>query len=280
MEKNEKNMVTKQLERLRRIEACLKHSDKIHLKEIARILEVSEMTVRRDLNSNAAHSFPLEYYGGYIRRGNPIFPNEIDQENEIVTVSHQLIDSKETSNQSPETNNYISSVASNFIEVNDVVFFDNCKLSADIIGSIPDHLEFTGVTASMNTFLALKNKPNCNAILQGGDYHAANDIFVSTSNDVIAPMFFQKMFIFADGVHDQYGITTSDILVSNIMNLVMHRSMKKYLILNKDAMNHIATYKIGDLIDFHYLISNDELPHKLEATCHEARLQVFTSNSN
>lgn len=278
MEKDKKNMVTKQLERLRRIEACLKHSDKIHLKEIARLLEVSEMTVRRDLNSNVAQSFPLEYYGGYIRRGNSIYSNDIAQEKEV-TVTSQVNNSKEDSSQSPKTNNYISSIASNFIEVNDVVFFDNCKLSADIIGSIPDHIEFTGVTASMNTFLALKNKPNCKAILQGGDYQSANDIFVSTSNDVITPMFFQKMFIFADGVHDQYGVTTSDILVSNITNLVMNRSMKRYLILNKEAMNQIATYKIGDLIDFHYLISEDELPHKLEVTCHEARLQVFALDS-
>ncbi|WP_261397011.1 DeoR family transcriptional regulator [Photobacterium rosenbergii] len=278
-------MVTKQLERLRRIEACLKHSDKIHLKEIARLLEVSEMTVRRDLSSKAAHSFPLEYYGGYIRRGNPIVHDDVLEDSELTTSEAPTPVSKTQKAHSVNTlppvkvNNYISSVVSDFIEMNDVVYFDNGVLNADIIGSIPDHLKFTGVTASLNVFLALKNKPNCKAILQGGNYNAVNDVFISASNDVLAPMIFQKVFISSAGVHDKFGVTASDMLVSNIANLVMERSLKKYLIVEKKTISQTATYKIGDLVDFHYLISDEVLPHKLEAACNEARLQVITPKS-
>lgn len=277
-----RNMVTKQLERLRRIEACLKHSDKIHLKEIARLLEVSEMTVRRDLSSNAAHSFPLEYYGGYIRRGDPIVHDEVTEDLEQMSskVSSQVTPLQKVRNTTVfppvKVNNYISAIVSDFIEMNDVVYFDNGVLNADIIGSIPDHVKFTGVTASMNVFLALKNKPNCKSILQGGDYNAVHDIFVSTSNEVLTPMIFQKVFISSAGVHDRFGVTASDMLVANIANLVMERSMKKYLIVEKKTINQTATYKIGNLLNFHYLISDDTLPHKLEAACNEARLQVLT----
>ncbi|EIT7127055.1 DeoR family transcriptional regulator [Vibrio parahaemolyticus] len=277
-----RNMVTKQLERLRRIEACLKHSDKIHLKEIARLLEVSEMTVRRDLSSNAAHSFPLEYYGGYIRRGDPIVHDEVTEDLEQMSseVSSQATPPQKARNTTVfppvKVNNYISAIVSDFIEMNDVVYFDNGVLNADIIGSIPDHVKFTGVTASMNVFLALKNKPNCKAILQGGDYNAVHDIFISTSNDVLTPMIFQKVFISSAGVHDRFGVTASDMLVANIAHLVMERSMKKYLIVEKKTINQTATYKIGNLLNFHYLISDDALPHKLEAACNEARLQVLT----
>ncbi|MGL5429889.1 MAG: DeoR family transcriptional regulator [Vibrio sp.] len=278
-------MVTKQLERLRRIEACLKHSDKIHLKEIARLLEVSEMTVRRDLSSNAAHVFPLEYYGGYIRRGIPIVH---DSAIEDLTLAASETPAQETSAEQTDSipalpqvkvNNYLSAVVSDFIEMNDVVYFDNGELNADIIGSIPEHVKFTGVTASMNVFLALKNKPSCKAILQGGGYNAVHDIFISASNDVLTPMIFQKVFISSVGIHDRFGVTTSDMLVANIANLVMERSLKKYLIVEKKTINQTATYKIGDLLDFHYLISDDTLPHKLEAACNEARLQVFTPTS-
>ena len=287
-------MVTKQLERLRRIEACLKHSDKIHLKEVARLLEVSEMTVRRDLSSNAAHSFPLEYYGGYIRRGNPIVHGDTWEDQEPInedpspstfSITSSNLPSKDRVNSvnvypPAKVNNYISTVVSDFIEMNDVVYFDNGVLNADIIGSIPDHVKFTGVTASMNVFLALKNKPNCKATLQGGDYNALHDIFISTSNDVLTSMIFQKVFISSAGVHDKFGVTASDRLVSNIANLVMERSMKKYLIVEKKTINQTATYKIGDLLDFHYLISDDTLPHKLETACNEARLQILTPLSN
>lgn len=275
-------MVTKQLERLRRIEACLKHSDKIHLKEIARLLEVSEMTVRRDLNSNAAHSFPLEYYGGYIRRGHPIMQEDIQEDIELVSNKTSSCSAERQQTYTGHTfnkgkvNNYISTIVSDFIEMNDVVYFDNGDLNTDIIGSIPNHVIFTGVTASMNVFLALKNKPNCKAILQGGSYNAVHDVFISASNDVLIPMIFQKVFISSAGVHDKFGVTASDMLVSNIANIVMERSMKRYLIVEKKAINQAATYKIGNLMDFHYLISDENLPNKLETACNEARLQVIT----
>lgn len=58
---------TKQHERLRRLSECIKRSGRIHLKDAARILlEVSEMTIRRDLSADAENPFPMSLLGGYI----------------------------------------------------------------------------------------------------------------------------------------------------------------------------------------------------------------------
>lgn len=57
---------TKQKERLRRLSECIKRSGRIHLKEAARILEVSEMTIRRDLNADTEGPIPMSLLGGYI----------------------------------------------------------------------------------------------------------------------------------------------------------------------------------------------------------------------
>lgn len=43
-------METKQKERIRRLIEILKKTDRIHLKDAARMLEVSVMTIRRDLH--------------------------------------------------------------------------------------------------------------------------------------------------------------------------------------------------------------------------------------
>ena len=45
-------METKQKERIRRLMELLKKTDRIHLKEAARMLEVSVMTIRRDLSQD------------------------------------------------------------------------------------------------------------------------------------------------------------------------------------------------------------------------------------
>jgi hypothetical protein len=56
-------METRRDERISQLIQALKRSDKLHLKEAATLLGVSEMTIRRDLNG---HSGPVVLLGGYI----------------------------------------------------------------------------------------------------------------------------------------------------------------------------------------------------------------------
>ncbi|TAT59373.1 DeoR family transcriptional regulator, partial [Enterobacter cloacae] len=56
-------METRRDDRIAQLIQALKRSDKLHLKEAATLLGVSEMTIRRDLNSESA---PVVLLGGYI----------------------------------------------------------------------------------------------------------------------------------------------------------------------------------------------------------------------
>ena len=56
-------METRRDERISQLIQALKRSDKLHLKEAAALLGVSEMTIRRDLNG---HNGPVVLLGGYI----------------------------------------------------------------------------------------------------------------------------------------------------------------------------------------------------------------------
>lgn len=56
-------METRRDERINRLIQALKRSDKIHLKEASALLGVSEMTIRRDLNSESG---PVVLLGGYV----------------------------------------------------------------------------------------------------------------------------------------------------------------------------------------------------------------------
>ena len=56
-------METRRDDRIGQLIQALKRSDKLHLKEAAALLGVSEMTIRRDLNG---HGGPVVLLGGYI----------------------------------------------------------------------------------------------------------------------------------------------------------------------------------------------------------------------
>ncbi|MGK9568503.1 DeoR family transcriptional regulator, partial [Salmonella enterica subsp. enterica] len=59
-------MDSRKAERLKLIQQALQDQNAIHLREMAALLDVSEMTLRRDLNHFSDH---LRLLGGYITRG-------------------------------------------------------------------------------------------------------------------------------------------------------------------------------------------------------------------
>ena len=94
------------------------------------------------------------------------------------------------------------------INENDTVFFDCGTTTPAIIDAIADELTFTAVCHSLNTFLALQDKPNCKVVLCGGEFKPNNYIFSSVSGrnelDHICP---NIAFISAAGLSLQHGAT-------------------------------------------------------------------------
>lgn len=253
-------MITKQLERLRRIEALLAHSDRIHLKEVSRTLEVSEMTVRRDLNSDAGKQTPLDYYGGYITLKTK------------VQYEHNYLPLQEFST---DENQLISSLASAIVEDGDFVFFDDGKEIPDIVSSISEQLTFTGVCHSLQTFLALRNKQNCKAILIGGAYDPTTDCFVVASGNPFDKYVFNKAFISALGIDKEFGATCNHINNAIMKSAVIRKSVKKYLVVGTRAIGAIKPAQIGSLQDFDFLVTNDEIPKDIITACKQANLRIL-----
>lgn len=152
-------METKQKERIRRLVELLKKTDRIHLKDAARMLEVSVMTIRRDLSpDNHDTVLPLTLLGGYIVMVNK--PASAPATPVVRSQTHHPDDLP------------IAILAAGMVAENDLVFFDNGPEMPLVISMIPDDITFTGICYSHRVFMALNEKPNATAILCGGTYRA------------------------------------------------------------------------------------------------------------
>ncbi len=152
-------METRRDERIGQLLQALKRSDKLHLKEAATLLGVSEMTIRRDLNHKSA---PVVLLGGYIVL-------------EPRSASHYLLSDQKS--RLVEEKRRAAQLAAGLVQAHQTVFIDCGTTTPWIIEAIDNDLPFTAVCYSLNTFLALQDKPHCRAILSGGEFHASNAIF-------------------------------------------------------------------------------------------------------
>ncbi len=232
-------METRRDERINKLAQALKGTDKIHLKEAAQLLGVSEMTIRRDLNEGPGAVVLL---GGYsvsdpMRHQNHYFVS--DQQGQHV-----------------EQKRLLGQHASSLINANETVYFDCGTTIPWVIDAIDPDLPFTAVCCAMNTFLALKEK-NARVILCGGEFHADNAIFTPLGQlsvmDSLCP---EKAFISAAGIDVQQGASCYNLNELPMKLLALQRARQKLLVADSSKYGKVLPARIADLSAFNGLISD------------------------
>ncbi|MGC6342664.1 DNA-binding transcriptional repressor DeoR [Bisgaard Taxon 45] len=235
----------KMTSRIQKLELLLKQMDKLHLRDAAEMLNVSEMTIRRDLVSCASSVILL---GGYIvkdpkmhgHRGYRIFEQQ----------------EKHTAEKM-----YLGKLAASLIEEGDVVFFDCGSTIPFIATHIDDGLKFTALCCSINAFLALQDKPNCELILCGGHYsrHNAflNNIQRHSELEMICT---NKAFISAAGVDIKQGVTCFNFDEAKAKQKAMAKTQQAFLLVDHSKFNQVEQAYIAELSAFDMVICDQPAP--------------------
>ncbi len=243
-------MDTKTNSRIQKLEFLLKQMDKIHLRDAAEILNVSEMTIRRDLGTEPGS---LVLLGGYIVK-DPQHLNEnsyfiLEQQNKNIVQKMQ-----------------IGKLAAEQIKEGDVVFFDCGSTIPFIASQISDSLQFTALCCSINTFMVLQEKRQCNLILCGGHYSRGNSFFnpmaLQNELDMTCPT---KAFISAAGVHREKGVTCFNFNEARVKMKAMQKAQQTILVFDDSKIGKIQQAYIGEVSQFDLVIcnvpfSNEQLP--------------------
>lgn len=233
-------METRRDERINKLAQALKRTDKIHLKEAAHLLGVSEMTIRRDLSNGPGVVVLL---GGYIvsdpmRHQNHYFVSDQQEQN---------VDRKRLLGQR----------AAALIQPEETVYFDCGTTVPWIIDAIDEDLPFTAVCCAMNTFLALKEKTACRVILCGGEFHPDNAIFTPLGpQSVMDSLCPDKAFISAAGIDIQQGASCYNLSELPMKHLALQRARSRLLVADSSKFGKVLPARIADLSAFDGLISD------------------------
>lgn len=219
------------------------------IKALSSILQVSEMTVRRDLQvlqnqQPGAASAAAANAGGY-----------------------SLFQALERANQQKSS---IGRFAASLINANDVVIIDTGSTTAGMLPHLPSNKNLTVLCYNANVMLELRHRAGIQLLFCGGVYHPDTEMFESPEGiRFIGRTRANKVFLSAAGVHAKLGLTCINSYEVATKNAIISSAAERILLVDSSKFNQLRSSYFCALDDINTIITDRNLPTDWQALIEE-----------
>lgn len=237
-------------ERQKTIYDHLTHRGACTYEELAEKLEVSCMTVRRDVDKMAAKGKVIKTIGGV---QNSTAPSEFYE-----------YDLKSRLSKNIKEKQAIAKRALDYIQKAKTIFLDGsttCIELAKLLGSTTENL--TIITNSLITCRELGRNKNNTIVLIGGRYDPQSYCFTGTdSENQVKQFYVDKVFVSTRGFLPQEGTYEALIGLFRIKQIMASRSDEVILLVDHSKFNQRALCKVFDISQIHTVITDSQAPQE------------------
>ena len=217
-------MTIRNRERLERLDRLLHEKGVLHLKEAARLLDVSEMTIRRDISKETDR---FAYLGGHIMPADAVEPDS----------PYQL--SREA-DQHAEAKRRACHHALGQIRAEDTIFVDCGTTLLHLVDLLPETMPLTVACYAMNTAEHLTRKPNLRLILLGGLYHPVTASFSgSPGMEMLDQLGINVAFLSAAGIDATRGATCAHFHEVAVKQKAMALAQRNILVVDQSKFGRV-----------------------------------------
>ncbi|MDU1891230.1 MAG: DeoR/GlpR family DNA-binding transcription regulator [Dysgonomonas sp.] len=252
----------------------LKDFDNISTEEIAKKVNASEITIRRDLLKLEEKGLLVRTRRGAIKNG----------------TTDNLFAYDDKINQNREAKEYICRIASGFIQPGDIIFID-CGSTVSLLTYYIKRVEsLTVITNSLPIASELINFSNIKLILIGGEIdNKRKAIYGYSAINNISQYHANKAFIGADGISLLQGITSYNERSASVTLKMAENSDEVFLLCDSSKIEKNSFVRFAPLSVVDYVITDDGIDHMLipkyydecnvNLLCEERNLEIKTNKN-
>ncbi len=256
--------------RLTTIIDILKVHNASTIKELAERLEVSEMTIRRDLSLLAEDNIVKLIHGGVIFNKTSIDTLNLTAEAEA---GNYHLPSEE--NRKVEEKRKIARKAASLIQPDDVIIIDSGSTTEFIGEYLSPSIPVTIICFSLNILLSVYRKRNCKLIFAGGYFHENTSMFESPEGvELIRRNRATKAFLSARGVSDKLGITSASPYEIDTKKAIMSSSLEKILLVDSSKFDKVSPAHYANLPELTAIITDNGIPESYRNLCKRLGIQL------
>lgn len=243
-------------------------NNSITIKELTSKLNVSEMTIRRDIVLLEKANMIKRYHGGVI----------VAERHTIVNRNPSYsLDQARTEHTAEKRG--IAKLAASQIVPGDVIFLDSGSTVGYILDYVDTRVDLTIICYSLNIFNLAAGRPNTHIIFSGGLYHPDSQCCDSQEGlALIGRKRSSKAFISASGVHKDLGVTTPGQFDIPIKKAAIANSAQSFLLADSSKFGLVRPGHFAGLIDFDTIISDNNLPENWRTSLIEKGINILLAS--
>lgn len=213
---------------------------RVQVSRMSNILEVTEVTIRRDLAFLEKEGLLSKAYGGAV----PVSPE--------VNVSVRYRQTR-----SIEAKRIIGRLAGELIKDGDIIYLEAGSTCYEIIPYLAERKNLTIIVNSFYLMRRLGKLTSQKVIIVGGQYrHERMDMVGPAAEMSISQMGGFKAFTGADDITIDAGISGSDIITVGFAKLVLKKASEVIFVGDHTKFDNPSLYKIADIDQLDYIVTD------------------------
>ncbi|OQA00949.1 MAG: Glucitol operon repressor [Planctomycetes bacterium ADurb.Bin401] len=242
--KSSKNNKVSANARLSKITDLIKSNQEVEIAALARMFGVSEMTIRRDLDTLADMGKVKRTHGGAA----------------IAEKMEFEFDFGERRKKNQKFKKMIAACAAKFVKPHDKIILDTGTTTLELANLLKDFEDITVITPSLAVASVLQFSPKIETILLGGIIRKGSPDLTGVIAESVLDMFSVDVaFQGADGIGLDGELYNSDIRIASVDKKMRQRAKMTYILSDSSKIGKTDFAVNGNLSEVQALITDEKI---------------------
>jgi DeoR/GlpR family transcriptional regulator of sugar metabolism len=245
------------------IQALLAQHGEVGFAELAERFDVSEMTIRRDLEILESQGVARRVRGGAIS---------------TVSRGHEPPFAMRAAEALPAKQR-IAQVAAQQIDYGETAIIDVGTTTLELARCLKGRSALTIVTPSIHAALELANEPNLRVILTGGILRAGElSLIGDFAERTLAGLNCDVLFMGVGGIHAEKGLTEYNLDDSRVKRAALQTASRRVVLADASKLNRVCLATVASLEEIDVLITDADEDQPMVGAAREAGVEVISVN--
>ncbi|MBE7179094.1 MAG: DeoR/GlpR transcriptional regulator [Mucilaginibacter polytrichastri] len=231
----------------------------INVQKLGKELEVSTVTIRKDLKLLEDKNLLFRTHGGAMLN-NPYTVDKPVNEKEHMQASEKM---------------KIGAIGAALIQPNDSVIIASGTTVLALARQIQAKSQLTVITSALNVALELMHHPDVEVMQLGGLLRkTSSSVMGPYSENILGDFFCSKLFLGVDGIDPDFGLTTTNAMEAHLNKQMIAVSQKVIVLADSSKFGKRGFGRICGLDEVDQVITDNKIPDQVANKLESHGVQV------